>query len=99
MQLLLNCVHAGIVLCINSQVNLNRDKMGKLKKKSSRNECSRNWVILKNNKTWGKCCIWEIVQSEKINHTQRKIKEYIHTRNRNATWIAKCWRTNMLQIK
>lgn len=26
-----------------------------------------------------------IVRGEKINHTQRKIKEHIHTRNRNAT--------------
>lgn len=25
------------------------------------------------------------VQGEKINHTQRKVKEHIHTRNRNAT--------------
>lgn len=26
-----------------------------------------------------------IVRGEKINNTQRKIKEHIHTRNRNAT--------------
>lgn len=26
-----------------------------------------------------------IVQGEKMNYTQRKIKEHIHTRNRNAT--------------
>lgn len=25
------------------------------------------------------------VQGDKINHTQRKAKEHIHTRNRNAT--------------
>lgn len=40
----------------------------------------------------------KIVQGEKINNTQRKVK-YIHTRNRNATWIAKCWRINILQIR
>ena len=26
-----------------------------------------------------------IIEGEKISHTQRKVKEHIHTRNRNAT--------------
>lgn len=87
MQLLLNCVYARIVLHINSQVNLNKEiKWGNCeKKKSSRNNCSRNSYLKTVIRLEASAAFERIVRGEKINHIQRKIKEHIHTRNRNAT--------------